>query len=392
MNSKKTAFSKIYHIILFCLFNLIAIPLVFFIIEGVASTFLFFQEVLQTQPIAEANHTQYDAQLGWVNLPQVDLPNQYGPGIDVTTNSQRFRNQSDFSRLVPADKIRLICSGDSFTFGYGVDNAHTWCHLLMAQDSRLQTVNMGQGGYGVDQAYLWYKRDGTKLEHDIHLFAFITNDFQRMQMSEFVGYGKPLLNVVDDKLEVTNVPVPQTSSAYLWLVQNREAVIDLKSIQLFSGIRPHEDKLAQPNSAQIDNKEDAALVAVKIFQDLQHLNQSKDSVLVLVYLPTLTDYYQDTADTKLWRERVQAIAEELDIVVIDLVNDFRELPGYQVQNYFITPEAAVRPEAAGHYSAAGNAYVAEKLYEALSSLPETSDKLKDKENHTVTNHFHESSN
>ena len=28
---------------------------------------------------------------------------------------------------------------------------------------------MGQGGYGIDQAYLWYKRDGTKLDHDVQI-------------------------------------------------------------------------------------------------------------------------------------------------------------------------------------------------------------------------------
>ena len=60
-------------------------------------------------------------------------------------------------------------------------------------DPRLETLNMGQGGYGVDQAYLWYKRDAAKFEHQVHLLAFITDDFVRMQSDRFRGYGKPVI-------------------------------------------------------------------------------------------------------------------------------------------------------------------------------------------------------
>lgn len=391
MSLEELLLSKKWRLVLFILFNIVAVFLMCAIIEGAASIILFVQTVMDTQPIAEASHTEYDEELGWVNLPNVSRPNMYGPGVYVSTNSQGFRNRQDFSPTVPPDKIRLICSGDSFTFGYGVDNEHTWCHLLTGQDSRLQGVNMGQGGYGVDQAYLWYKRDGTKLEYDIHLFTFITNDFLRMQVNEFVGYGKPLLRVVDDELMVTNVPVPPPSPAYLWLVQNREAIVGLKSIQLVSGIQPENGTPAQSTAAQLDRNDDAEQVATKLFQNLQQLNESKNSVLVLVYLPTLMDYDTLPADTELWRERIHAIAEAHDIILIDLLTEFRELPGYQVQQFFITPQAATRPEAAGHYTAEGNAYIAEQLYEKLLSLPQISDKLKGRETQTVIDQSHESS-
>jgi hypothetical protein len=61
---------------------------------------------------------------------------------------------------------------------------------------------MGQGGYGVDQAYLWYKRDGTKIEHNIQLFAFIESDFDRMRSAAFLGYSKPRLTVTGGQLSI----------------------------------------------------------------------------------------------------------------------------------------------------------------------------------------------
>jgi hypothetical protein len=91
--------------------------------------------------------------------------------------------------------------------GFGVDDDHSWCKLLESLDQRLETVNMGQAGYGVDQAYLWYKRDAGTIRHHVHLFAPIVDDFRRMESGTFFGgYSKPFLE--EGSLVVKNVPVP----------------------------------------------------------------------------------------------------------------------------------------------------------------------------------------
>jgi hypothetical protein len=69
---------------------------------------------------------------------------------------------------------------------------------------------MGQPGYGVDQMYLLYMRDGLALEHSIHILAFISSDLNRMRNLDQHLYGKPTLALVDGKLQSENVPVPAT--------------------------------------------------------------------------------------------------------------------------------------------------------------------------------------
>ena len=183
-------------------------------LEGVASIYYAFREAFVSPPVAESLYTAYDRDLGWVNLPNVYLPNMYGPGKYLRTNSQRFRNNEDFTQQVPPGKTRIICSGDSFTLGFGVDNDHTWPQLLATRAPNIETVNMGQGGYGADQAYLWYKRDGAPLDHNIQILALISPDFYRMQHSSFNGYGKPMLAVENDHLVTTNVPVPRSMEVW----------------------------------------------------------------------------------------------------------------------------------------------------------------------------------
>ena len=361
----------------FIIFNIITIAVILLLIEGVSSFVLFFQAMAGTPPVAERTHTQYDPELGWVNKPDVYIENMYGPGLHLETNAQGFRNTEDFTATSPSNKVRIICSGDSFTLGYGVDNDHTWCQELATLDNRLQTVNMGQGGYGVDQAYLWYKRDGTALEHDIHLFTFITNDFERMRSDSFLGYGKPLLDIQDDKLVVKNVPVPERAFYVPWLTQNSESIKKLKTVELLSQFFESSAQ-AESDNELAENDWLWERVNVEILKDLQQLNRDRDSILVLVYLPTLNDYQPDPqGDTEQWRQKVSLAAQDLGINFIDLIDDFRTLPAEDVPALFLAEGEVEYPGAAGHYTAAGNAYIAQRLYEELTTLPEVAGRLAD---------------
>ena len=79
-------------------------------IEGVSAYLVVGNNFLATEPLSERAHTEYDANLGWINLPNVQQENMYGPGVYLSTNSQPFRNAHDFSPEIPAGKVRIICS------------------------------------------------------------------------------------------------------------------------------------------------------------------------------------------------------------------------------------------------------------------------------------------
>src|SRR5262245_11701161 len=203
--SKSSTAKKTGYIIRLVAINIVILILILVVIEGLSSYVLLVRDIT-THSLAERRHTKYDPDLGWSNEPSLHIPNMYGPGIYLNTNSQGFRNSRDFDTVAPDGKYRIICSGDSFTLGFGVDDDHTCCQALTSFDPRLESVNMGEGGYGVDQAYLWYKRDGVKLEHHVQLLAIITDDFRRMQSDSFLGYGKPVIDIENGMLLVKNVP------------------------------------------------------------------------------------------------------------------------------------------------------------------------------------------
>ena len=352
--------------------SLVAVIVFFSLLEGLASTALVVRELLSTKPIAERSHTTYDADLGWINLPDLFIPDMYGPGRYLRTNAQRLRGNAAVPARNTEGKVRLICSGDSFTFGYGVDNDHTWCQRLVALNPRLETINMGQGGYGVDQAYLWYKRDGVVLDHDLHLFTFVTTDFERMLSDRFLGYGKPTLDVRHGALVVQNVPVPPPSWYRLWLNRNAPTLQHLSSVKLLQGLGPTNGAPVGGRSRE-EVSEWIQQVVDAVFADLQRLNGSKHSALVLVLLPTRQDYVGSASE--FWRDFLRTEAADRHVAFIDVIEELRKLPPQEIEPLFIADGALDYVGAAGHYSEAGNAYVADVLYRRLLAIPEAAVKL-----------------
>ncbi len=350
---------------------------IFVLFEGMASTILFFRELIKPRQIAERVHTQHDELLGWVNLPDFFDEDIYGRGIYVRTNSQSFRNSKVFSTEVPPDKLRFIYSGDSFTFGYGVDNKHSWGALLASTRENIEGVNMGQGGYGVGQAYLWYMRDGIKLDHDVHIFAFINGDFIRMRSKVFAGYDKPYLTLRDGKLRTENVPVPERTYRMPWLTNYREIIENLRSFVLLRKIYRKVFPASEKNRNVFAPREDSNQlnrVTLKIFENLRDVNRSKNSKLVLLYLPTEVDYRDRSLDE--WRKYLADESRKRGIPFIDLIKEFRLLDEREVPKMFLSGKEVSFRGAAGHYSNEGNRYVAGTLYEKLLSIPGIGERLR----------------
>lgn len=300
--------------------GLVLILLGLVLLEGISSTVLFLRDIARASrgPLAERKHTRYDELLGWANVENIEIEDLYGEGLSLRTNSQGFRANQDYDVTPPDGKLRIICSGDSFTLGYGVDNDHTWCQLLTTLDDRLQTINMGQGGYGIDQAYLWYERDGLPLQPGVHLFTFITADFWRMRQRSFHGYGKPLLTLRDGELVVENVPVPRAAFYAPWVAQNIRSFEHLRTVQLLRGVLP---ALAERD---LPNPREQRRILLRVIEQLSELNRSQRSLLVVVLLPTEADAAPDPSHPL--RRFLERELAEREIVFLDLIAGIQSLP------------------------------------------------------------------
>ncbi len=292
-------------------------------VEGGSSFFFVWQEM--RKPVAlikERGHTEYDRDLGWINKANISLPDFYGPGINLKTNSQRFRNDRDITPALAKGQKRVLCVGDSFTLGFGVKNSDTWCNQLSLLEPGLESVNMGQGGYGIDQSYLWYMRDGVRLEHNYVIFSFISNDFNRMVKKDFWGYGKPALKLSKNgMLKTENIPIPRRMYTFP-LFEKR--LLALKQLRIYPFLERAGFQLFRPENQIVVNSEEIQPILLQMFRNLSEETRKQRALLVVVYFPALWDYDAKSSDFS--RQMIQQIAARLNLNYFDFVDELRKLP------------------------------------------------------------------
>jgi hypothetical protein len=348
----------------------------FLILEGLCSSlFVAYKLWSPEERTLSAPSVRYDPELGWVGVPNFYEKNYYAPGVSLRTNSRGFRANEEFAERLPPGRFRIICSGDSLTFGDGVDNDHTWCQLLESIDGRIQAVNMSWTGYGVDQMYLWYKRDGAVLDHDVLVFAFVTDDFLRLQFASVGGYGKPVLKLRNGELVVVSVPVPRRPRFLHWLALKPNPLRQFRSVAALASLA---GRVLPARESALGNgpTDEQTQILGKMIEDLQMIEKRKNSVLVLVYLPTRGYDYEQSIPSLAWRAFIRAECRKRGVVFIDLLDGFQKLPLTMKDGMFIWPGSVQYfAEAPGHYDDQGHEYVAKELYARLILIPEVAQKL-----------------
>ena len=332
----------------------VVVPLIALaLIEGASSMLVVGRRVSRWAAVsAEASRwLEHHPRIGAVPRANVYEPNMYGPGVYLRTNAQGFRNERDFSAAVPEGRRRLVCSGDSYTLGQEVSNHEAWCERLATFDAALETVNLGVSGYGWDQAFLRYQHQGASVAHDLHLFAFITDDLYRMRRRGWVWpWEKPLLTVREGTLVVPEV-VPCVPCAHPLLPAIAVGLSQLRSVELMAGLGRRlglgHRADPEPELRELADRTIRALAAGSV-------------PLVLVHLPVVEDYSDDV--TGPWREYLRGAAAREKALYIDLIEPLRQLPPDSIPIVFLPAQS----DPGRHYTAAGHEWVARQLYARLA--------------------------
>ncbi|MCB9898523.1 MAG: SGNH/GDSL hydrolase family protein [Planctomycetes bacterium] len=329
----------------------------FALLEGLASLWIAADEAQLVVVLPEQSHSRYDELLGWAHEPGAHVADIYGPGRSITINSQGLRALEEYTSEVPAGRFRVVCLGDSFTMGFGVDDHDTFAAQLQALCPTIQAVNMGMGGYGLGQDMLWYERDGDALAADLLVFAFIDADFYRTELSEFVGYPKPAIEVRDGEMLVTNVPVPRVFGRASFGRRLHNFVEKTALSKLLAG----DDEPAPETEADDD-------AAVTMFDRAEHildavveLARRRHQRPMLLYLPTKKlVYFKQRSSISRW---VADYAGRRSVLYLDLQPAFSDFTPAELIEEIYLPD--------NHFGVRGNGIIAERLLETIASrLPD----------------------
>lgn len=119
------------------------------------------------------SHLQIDSTLGWRYRAG------FAGGRD-TMNAQGLRSHREYAATADSGVTRIAAFGDSFVYGSEVPNSDAWPFLLEGGSTRLDVLNYGVGGYGLDQALIRYRQEGRQFDPDIVLVGFVSDDLRRI--------------------------------------------------------------------------------------------------------------------------------------------------------------------------------------------------------------------
>jgi lysophospholipase L1-like esterase len=150
---------------------------------------------------------QYDADAGWICKANLDsrykLPGSFD--VRVRCNRRGLRDEAIPYEKPPESK-RIVVLGDSFMWGYGVENDEMFSTRLEEYLPGAQTVNFGVNGYSTVQELVRFEKEGLKYSPDWTVLAFCTNDLQD-NFHEKKG-GRPVAEITSHgSLRIGNSPV-----------------------------------------------------------------------------------------------------------------------------------------------------------------------------------------
>jgi hypothetical protein len=282
----------------------------------------------------------------------------------------------------PAGTTRIAIFGDSFTNGVDESYEHTWGaflhHALHTATRPTEVLNFGVPGYGMDQAFLrWRKLGGTynpavvvfglqieNVKRNVNLLRPLYNRFTDLP------FAKPRFVVRDDRLEVINVPaippshLPATIADIAnWPLAASEAYYDPDNYR----VRPwHLSRLATFAAQVIGESPDSddriatpveGELALRILQAFHDDVRRNGASFVVVHLPRRSDLAAlQTSGSLPNADLLREVAGRFD---------FAEASGALLEEARRTSLASLFNKSS-HYTPAANRVVAEVLARRLA--------------------------
>jgi hypothetical protein len=191
---------------------------------------------------------QYDAELGWLPVPESNSVVTNARTIHAHHNSLGLRDQ-EFS-LDARPTIMFV--GDSFVWGLDAETDERFTELLKPRIPDYKILAAGVSGYGTDQEYLLMKRLWPKVRPAVVVLIFCTQNDRDDNGTNirYEGYHKPYYaTLADGSLALEGVPVPKSRLQYIredWWVRNSWLMRLVNAVYL----NLHDPKLTVPDPTE----------------------------------------------------------------------------------------------------------------------------------------------
>ena len=274
---------------------------------------------------------------------------RHRPGFEGRWDSTWYRINGrgmrgpDIDWSLGSEELRVVCLGDSCTFGKGVLEEASWPRQLerllqeaLPEDQRARVANLGINGGDATSAHELLREQGLALRPDLVVYGANVNDFPNAveAVNQKVFIEAPLKRLIPQGI----LDPLNRSALYRWArslyYQSRRAQdwAAAEALAASMGEAPAESPAWARQRARVEAIQRDALAA--------------GARCAIVLFPYESQIYLDSYDTSAI-ERLAALCAELEIPFIDLAEVFREHFRSAGEDLFI-PGDRYHPNAGGY--------------------------------------------
>ena len=162
-------------------------------------------------------YLRFDRELGWAPAPATARSDG---SVTYQANAAGMRSEREYSIEPPPGMRRLAAFGDSFTHCDEVNNRDCWTAQLERTWAGTEVLNFGVPGYGPDQSWLRYQRDGQPYRPCAVLIGYLIENVNRVvnrfrpfyAPEDGIALSKPRFVLRGDELVLLPNPAPGPES------------------------------------------------------------------------------------------------------------------------------------------------------------------------------------
>jgi lysophospholipase L1-like esterase len=338
------------------------------------STTLFFtilETVLRVANLAPTSSLGYPDAETWDRVPGPyepvqELTDSVRPKLayQVRINDLGFRGR-DFPRAKEPGVLRVLCVGDSYTFGEYVNDDETFPAALErklreAGHSRVEVINAGVNGYTITDEAAFLREKGFDLQPDAVVLGFVLNDLTDLtrKVSSRENQRNAAREMSSSALSPLKALLRRTATYNLLFLMKARAVARMK-------MSPTQQELPIDHLLHPPFDEVTEALFRNYGAELTSLSQdcqARNIDLTLVLFPFFEQVVRDASAEA--QVRLAGIGADAGVNVVDLLPPFHGI-GPTAASLFLMPLDH-------HPSAAGYEVAAREVSQALMTKRGTS--------------------
>lgn len=300
---------------------------------------------------------RYDSLLGWAHQPGQEGIFETPQFSTFVRINQKGLRDPEHSYERQNDSGRILVLGDSFAWGYGVEESERFSQLL-EKSLDAEVINAGVSGYSTDQELLWFKDEGIQYDFDLVILVFTGNDIGDNERNlVHTIYYKPRFVQEDGQLILTGSPVPRAGakgrfiysasqqSAFAYFLANKYYALK----DSYGRYKADMDQGAlAPGSNGAEGESFGLTMAM--LEEMENLAGSRGAEFMVV----ATDSWWNNPSEETYQDFIDRVQTE-GFLVLDVQSTAGFAPGEM-----LIPDD-------GHWNAAGNGFVAEEVRNFIES-------------------------